>query len=459
MASGRSSGGVVRLRARSGLMVCALALLPASVAAQPDRFAAVIRDLMALVAGTPGAGDLDAVAERMGDALDRWDRAIRGHEARVERELRRADRTRAFQLHVELGLMYRARGRFTDALRAFDAALSLRPSSDLQLHRAFTLDAIDRREAANAFYAAWTADPDHPVTAYLFLRRHGAGAAGPGDRTRALQALIRSYQRLLSQPPERGMPFPVLEVVPEDRTPVPVVADARTAAAVRLLVAHRFDDAIAALRSAGPTAPTGESPRVRFERSQTLEAEGRVVEARREYEAAIAGALAGRSVLYVGAGRLAQVEGDLPAAIDAFARASELDPNNPLIHRELAGAYMAAGRHEDAFVELVAALLIHPGDALTLADIGGLFLTTGRPDDAVVALRRALELEPARHELRFSLATALTRLGRAEEAARQLALFEQARRAMVDRQRQDLARDRANQEAARETSRGRSPGR
>src|SRR4029079_18726143 len=97
--------------------------------------------------------------------------------------------------------------------------------------------------------------------------------------------------------------------------------------------------------------------------AQVDEKENRVSEARDGYTAALAGALTGRSVIYVAIGRLAEVEGDGPAAIDAFEHAVRLNPNEPLMRQELATALAAAGRRDAAFAELVAGLLGNPANA------------------------------------------------------------------------------------------------
>src|SRR6185369_1142542 len=129
-------------------------------------------------------------------------------------------------------------------------------------------------------------------------------------------------------------------------------------------------------------------------RGQRDELQNRVADARREYQTALAGALVGRSVLLVAIARLALVDGDLPAAIDAFARAAELNPNDPNIHKELATVLVAAGRADDGFCELMAALLINRRDAQAHAGIGQLYLDSGRAAEAVMAFNRALELMP-----------------------------------------------------------------
>jgi tetratricopeptide (TPR) repeat protein len=164
-------------------------------------------------------------------------------------------------------------------------------------------------------------------------------------------------------------------------------------------------------------------------------------------------------VLLVGLARLAQVDGDPAGAIDALTQAARLNPNDPNIHKELASAYAAEGRGDDAFCELMAALLIDRRDAQAHASIGQLFANGGRDAEAVAAYNRALDLAPARYEIRYALAAAHRRLGNAAEAARQLDIFERARRQALERRRRDIANEVQQEEAARTGVPDRGPGR
>src|SRR5262249_6908415 len=119
------------------------------------------------------------------------------------------------------------------------------------------------------------------------------------------------------------------------------------------------------------------------------------------------------------------------------------------IHRELAGAYTGDGRTDDAFSELVAALLIDPLDAQAHAAVGQLYLDTGRHADAIAAFRRALELQPSVFEVRYALATALARSGDAAEASRQFEAYEQQRRAALEQRRRDITTEVEREERAR----------
>src|SRR5688500_8970349 len=133
------------MMSRTAIVACTLAVLlcPSICHAQFVAFVDGVRELAAAtVQAEPGRADAIArAAHRMEAALLAWDRDMAGLESRARREFERAADQRAFQLRVELGVAYRTRGRFNDALREFDTAVTLRPSSsDLQLVRALTLE-------------------------------------------------------------------------------------------------------------------------------------------------------------------------------------------------------------------------------------------------------------------------------------------------------------------------------
>jgi tetratricopeptide (TPR) repeat protein len=329
-----------------------------------------------------------------------------------------------------------------DALRELDAAAALRPSSaDVQMLRALTLEAAGRpAEAGKAFLAAWHLDSGDPVKAYYVTQRLNAG--GVAERARARALLTDAYQRLgpLAARPGAARPgaapFAALNAIPDGLLRTPAVAGSAVSAGFALLAANKYDDAVAAFRRPGeaPGDPAAEINQV----------------ARREEErATLARTLAGRNVPVIGVARLAQIEGDPAGAIEALTQALRFNPNDPNIHKELASVYAAQGRADDAFCELMAALLIDRRDAGAHSAIGQLYLDSGRDREAVAAFNRALELMPGYYETRYALATAHTRLGHTAEAARQLDLFERARREALEQSRRDLASEAEREEAVR----------
>ena len=421
---------------RTLVLTAASALILAAVPAhaQKEQFVAGVRDLItATTSADPIRGGVQAAVDRMVAALAQWDRTISAIDARISKDLEGTSGRRAYELHVELGVIYLERGRLADALRHLELAASAEPAaSDAHILRAVAFEAAgDHDAAARQWQLVWGLDRTNPVKAYQVLRSSTAGA-----HPAAAAVMKAAYERLLSADEQpRPLSIAAIDIIPDTFSAAPLVGAAATAEAFAHVAEARYDDALAALRR---EAPAGEPSLARLARAQEYEKANRVREARREYEAAIAGTLSGRSLLYLGIGRLAQVEGDFAGAIDAFRHAVQLNPNDVNLHRELAFAYAGQGAVDAAFHELVAALLLNPRDAKTFADIGRLFLDGGQDAAALPPLRRALALAPGLYETRYAIATSLTRLGRTDDAARELAAFERAQREMLDRQRQDL---------------------
>jgi tetratricopeptide (TPR) repeat protein len=438
-----------------------LALRPSTAHAQLEAFVPAVRELAEATQQSESlrSNAVRAAASRMGTALVGWDRNIGALEARVALEIPRAAEQRAYQLHLELGVTYRARGRIVDALREFDAAVAIKPSSsDLQVLRALTLESAGRTdEADKAFLNAWSLDVRDPVKAYYVIQRPEASTA---ERDRARAFLTDTYRRHGADAARPAAPpFVMLNVIADNLSRTPVVADHATAEGFALLIAGQYSDGVAALirPDREKEEETDGSPLAHFARGRRDEAQNRIAEARRAYKAALTGTLVGRSTLLVGIARLAQVEGDLTGAIDAFTQAVRVNPNDPNIHKELADAYAAQGRTDDAFCELMAALLIDPRDAQAHAAIGQLYIDTGRDEEAVTAFNRALELAPDRYETRYALATAFTRLGNTADAARQFEIFERIRREKLEERRRGIARETEQQERQEDAIRSRVP--
>jgi tetratricopeptide (TPR) repeat protein len=173
----------------------------------------------------------------------------------------------------------------------------------------------------------------------------------------------------------------------------------------------------------------------------------RLADAHREFMLAVPSAVAGRAQFFTKIGQLATTAADIRGAVDAFERSVSENLNDPEAHKRLAGAFMLQDLSDEVFVELVAALLIDPRDAGAYTGIGQVHVNAGRYDEAVPPLRRALELSPDYPEARYALATALMRLGKTEEATRELERVEQAQRQMLEERRRTMARDVLEEEA------------
>ena len=220
----------------------------------------------------------------------------------------------------------------------------------------------------------------------------------------------------------------------------------RMALARVLSAAGRDAEAERALRETLAILP--ESALARVWLGRAYEQTNRFAEARQEFETAAAGVTGGRGPFFASIARLAAAAGDFAGDIEALRQSIAANPNDAEFHKRLAHAFMQEDRADEAFGELVAALLIDPLDGGAHLGIGRLHLNAGRHDDAAAALRRAVQLLPNHTEARYALATALSRSGHAREAAEEFDRVEQAQRRDIEERRRALALDTLKEEAA-----------
>jgi tetratricopeptide (TPR) repeat protein len=218
------------------------------------------------------------------------------------------------------------------------------------------------------------------------------------------------------------------------------------AAAARLAQEARQVEAERALRSIVTMRP--ESAVAHWWLGRVYENLNRIADARKEYEAIVPVALTGRATLYAAIGRLSHTEGDFARAKEAFEQRLRLTPNDPVAHKDLAWILIEQDSTEAAFKELTAVVALEPRDAEAHAAIGRLHFDAGRHAEAIGALRRALDLQPTLHDVRYALALALKRTGREDEAAREMELFERARRESTEERRRTMATEAQRQEEA-----------
>ena len=197
-----------------------------------------------------------------------------------------------------------------------------------------------------------------------------------------------------------------------------------------------------------------DSAQARWWLGSGYERANRFADARREFVLAAPGAIAGRTKFFAKIGQLAVSGADIPAAVDAYARSLAANLNDPESHKRLAGALLLQDRPDEAFVELVAALLIDPLDPGAHAGIGQIHLNAGRNDEAATALRRAVELAANHTEARYALATALMRLGKKEEATREFERVQESQRHELDERRRSMSLDILKEEAALRAAEG-----
>ncbi|MGN6667972.1 MAG: tetratricopeptide repeat protein [Trinickia sp.] len=189
-----------------------------------------------------------------------------------------------------------------------------------------------------------------------------------------------------------------------------------------------------------------------FARAYAAHRDGRLVDAERDYRAALdadpvhtdalhllgvlrhqqgrheeAADLVGRAValrpndaaLQLNLGNALKALGRLDGAIERFRNALTLAPEFPLAHYNLGNAYALAGRHEDAVDAFERSLRLQPNDASTYNNLGNALHALGRSEEAIAAFSQALALRPGHAGAHNNLGMALAALGRAQDAIAQ----------------------------------------
>lgn len=120
--------------------------------------------------------------------------------------------------------------------------------------------------------------------------------------------------------------------------------------------------------------------------------------------------------LQLNLGNALKALGRIDDAIERFRNALTLQPGFPLAQYNLGNAYTAAGRHEDAADAFEKALRLQPNDAPTWNNFGNALSALRRFDDAAKAFRRALAIRPRHAGAHNNLGMALNALGDLEGA-------------------------------------------
>ena len=173
-----------------------------------------------------------------------------------------------------------------------------------------------------------------------------------------------------------------------------------------------------------------------------LQARGNYAEALTELEAAARiPPLVGQDALHEMVALLYANQADFANAITALRRQVAVNPGNAEAHRRLGDNYVRQGRTMEALSEFTAALLVDPRNVLSFVGVAQLHLNAGRHAEAARAARAALALEPAQAQGHYVLATALVRLGQADEAQREMAEYQRLQAAAADASRRKFERD------------------
>jgi tetratricopeptide (TPR) repeat protein len=217
--------------------------------------------------------------------------------------------------------------------------------------------------------------------------------------------------------------------------------------------AGRLDEAERSMRETLTVLPG--SAEARWTLAGVLEKAGRGIEAARELQAA--GSLtvvAGKAALDWQAAEIYDLHQDFDRVAALLRQRVRLEPNNPMVHKQLGLVQSRLGRSGEAFAELAMVDVLGGADAESLTALGQLHLSADRLEDAESALRRAVAIEPDRQEARYALGRTLVRRGRASEGREQLDAFERIRDRAMDEQRRTFEIDKLRAEAAAQSAAG-----
>jgi Flp pilus assembly protein TadD len=116
--------------------------------------------------------------------------------------------------------------------------------------------------------------------------------------------------------------------------------------------------------------------------------------------------------------------GDLPAATQAAREAIGISPDDPRLHALLGQCLDGAGDDVGALKAYRRSFELNPGDPTVAVEAGRLLAKGGRYEEAIRILEQAARIDPLMPEPHRLLAAAWERLGRAQDAARERAIWE-----------------------------------
>jgi len=458
-------------------------LLGALVLLYPARSHAQLKDsfAQALVEFANAANaDVDANGAAVSAALDAmaqglaaWDAAQVRMESGLAAEVGTAPPSAAARMRTVLGAAYLERGRLDDALKQFDAAVSLDPAlANAYVLKGLALEAARRpADAAAAYRTAWQRQPEDNASAYRVLRLAGSG--NTSVLAEVTKALSGDVERAATRGDRPTIGFADARLLDEGSIAAPVFVQAAFSDGIGLMMQGRYEQAIASLKTSvsasfdamrdehqlvaaadariasrdllAARAALGEAVQA-FPNSGLLHwrlgrlqlALGDEATALRSFQTAAAlPLLGGVANVYAAIGRIEHNQLDLDGAVSAYSKRVDLTPNDVGAHIDLGDVYRAQDRLDEALAEYSIASLLDATNVRALATAAQIHAAAGRDASAVNLLRRAVVLDPSHLEAHYALSRALLRMGQEGEARRELEVFEQLQqKALQDQRRQ-----------------------
>jgi tetratricopeptide (TPR) repeat protein len=356
------------MRILASVMLAVLAV-PSTAAAQRDGFLAA---WVAFYQTLPGAyGDegpqLAAQLEKMTAALAGWDREIRDAESQLRPRLKGADANTALEVHAILAALYLDRSRFDDALREFEAAISIAPTR-AAFHRykgLIYLATARPADAAEAFRSAWRLEPADPQNAYRLIA-HRSNAATRQEIEQALATFVAIETDLIrrARPPSTP-PFRTTQAIDDESGGAMGFVPPPYARGFSLLQHGQYDEGLVALRAAVQADPLVADAASRSEpmaQGSTALRQGQIDAAVERFETAVAGA-AGSSEAHRLLGTAYGVRGDIANSVRHLRDAVKSNPRDERAWTALARTLEDTGERAEAAAALRAGIDALPDSA------------------------------------------------------------------------------------------------
>jgi tetratricopeptide (TPR) repeat protein len=321
----------------------------------------------------------------------------------------------------------------------------------------------DLRLALDRFRDALAADPLAAAAATAPPRAPGAAAFRDGRLEEAREA----FAAAVAQAPKDAEAHRLLGLVEAAGGRYAAAADAlekavaldagderaRLALADALARDGRAEAAAAVLEKTLADMPG--SGRARYALGLLHRQEGRYLETLAELEQAVSHEpLLGRNSIYQTIAALRRSNLDLEGAIDAYAARAALTPNDAAAHQDLGEVHALLGEDAWAEAEFRVALLLDPARAAARTALAHVYLRDGRYEQAAEASREALAIDAGDREAHYVHATALVRLGKAEEGRQHLETYQRLLAEDAAARARGLELGRLRREAAVASARG-----
>ncbi len=359
------------------LLLAALAV-PSTAAAQRDAFLAAWVEFYQTLRGAYGdeGPQLAAQMEKMTAVLAVWDREIRDAESQLQPRLKGANPQTALEVHAILAALYLDRSRFDDALREFEAAISIDPSRAAFHRYKGLIDLATARaaEAAEAFRSAWRLDPADPQNAYrLIVYRSDTTTRQEVEQALATFAGIEA-ELIRPVRPRSTSPFRTTQAIDDDAGGAIGFVPPPYTRGFSLLQRGQYDEGLLALRAAVAADPL-------------------VADAASRSEPMMQASAALR-------------QGLVDSGIDRLETAVARGGDSSETHRLLGPAYGLRGDIARSVQHLRDAVRLNPRDERGWIALVRTLEDTGARADAAAALRAAIAALPDSGALRWRLRSA-----------------------------------------------------